>query len=39
MFFNEQVIYDDNSHFHRSYSNDVFLKYIDLAKKYRFGNY
>ena len=38
-FFNEQVIYDDNSHFHRSYSNDVFLKYIDLAKKYRFGNY
>lgn len=38
-FFDEKVIYNDNSYYRRNYDDDKLEKYIELAKKYRFGNY
>lgn len=38
-FFDEKLIYEENSYYNRSYSKDALSEYIDLAKKYRFGNY
>lgn len=38
-FFDEKLIYEENSYYNRSYSKDSLSEYIDLAKKYRFGNY
>lgn len=38
-FFDEELIYEVNSYYGRTYSKGALSEYIELAKKFRFGKY